>query len=42
MMKPWMVLIEVVLDLLHRGDCLNRGMCDEVRNFSRDGGALAL
>ena len=21
------------IDLLHRGDCLNRGMCDEVSKF---------
>jgi hypothetical protein len=34
-MKPLMMLIEAVLDLdlLHRGDCLNRGMCDEVSKF---------
>lgn len=27
-----------VHDLLHRGDCLNRGMCDRFRNFCTDGG----
>lgn len=31
-------IFEAVDDLLHRGDCLNRGMCDEVSKFSKDGG----
>ena len=26
-------VFEGVVDLLHRGDCLNRGMCDEVSKF---------
>lgn len=35
-----MMMFQEGMDVLHRGDCLNRGMCDEVRNFSNDGGAF--
>jgi hypothetical protein len=32
----------MAMDLLHRGDCLNRGMCDTFEKFSKleDGGVL--
>jgi hypothetical protein len=29
-------VFEAVDDLLHRGDCLNRGMCDEVSKFFQE------